>query len=208
MPDRLSEFKKYQAYIGDRTGLYKTIASHFKVVSALYPGSHIDVMPSFVIPDVTYIDNFKGTVKFFKEMEAVQLMVEKNKQYKQNCQIRFVDGDYREALDIEQVDLLISQFAGFVGQETKKYLKEGGILLCNDSHGDATLAFLDEDFELIGVVNSKNRIETKNLDQYFEFARKRPIDGGKVKKSMKGPNYKVKADNYIFRKSGPKALHV
>ncbi len=41
---------------------------------------------------------------------------------------------------IEPVDLIISQYAGFVGQETKRYLKEGGILLCNDSHGDATLA--------------------------------------------------------------------
>jgi hypothetical protein len=36
-------------------------------------------------------------------------------------------------LDVEPVDLIISQYAGFVGQATKKYLNTGGILLCNDN---------------------------------------------------------------------------
>jgi hypothetical protein len=32
-----------------------------------------------------------------------------------------------------------------VAQATKQFLKVGGILLCNDSHGDATLVRFDED---------------------------------------------------------------
>lgn len=36
------------------------------------------------------------------------------------------------------VDLIILQFAGIVGKDTKRYLKEGGILLCNNSHGNSS----------------------------------------------------------------------
>jgi hypothetical protein len=35
---------------------------------------------------------------------------------------------------------------------TKQFLKLGGIILCNGSHGDATLARFDEDFKFIGIV--------------------------------------------------------
>lgn len=58
------------------------------------------------------------------------------------------------------MDLIISQYAGFVGQATKVYLKKGGILLCNDSHGDATLAYCDSDYEFVGVINLNNMIDT------------------------------------------------
>ena len=196
----VNEFNTYKNSIGNRVDLYRSVAKTFHIYSALYPGSHIDIMPSFVIPDVTYIDNFKGTVKFFNEMETIHRFIDENKEYDGECKLNFIESDYKKSFEIEPVDLIISQFAGFVGQETKRYLKEGGILLCNDSHGDATLAFSDEDYTFVGVIVSNNKIETKNLDSYFKFARKRPIDIGKVKGTMKGPNYKVKAENYLFRK--------
>lgn len=197
-------FNQYKKAIGDRTDLYRTVCHAFQVKSALYPGSHIDIMPSFVIPQVTYIDSFKGTLQFFKDIEAVNALIHTQKTYEEACQIRFFAGDYKETYDIEQVDLLISQFAGFVGQETKAYLKDGGILLSNDSHGDATLAFMDEDYDFIGVVNARNQIETDHLDTYFQFARKRPIDLEKVKLTMKGPKYKEQANHYLFKKRSKK----
>lgn len=190
----------YQASIGDRTNLYKNVVDAFQIKSALYPGSHIDIMPSFVISDVTYIDSFKGTIAFFKEMNSIYGFIEKNKVFDGDFKLNFIGGDYRERFEIEKVDLLISQFAGFIGQETKRYLKKGGILLCNDSHGDATLAYCDEDYEFVGVVNPSNEIETQNLNSYFQFARKRPIDIQKVKETMKGPKYKESAENYLFKK--------
>lgn len=201
MMNIVNEFNVYKKSIGDRTSLYKIIAQNFQVKRALYPGSHIDIMASFVISDVIYIDNFKETIKFFKEMDAILRLIENNKTYEVNPQIVFFEGDYRNSFDIEPVDLIISQFAGFVGQDTKHYLKDGGILLCNDSHGDATLAYCDGDYEFIGIVNSMNVIETENLNIYFQFSRKRPIDIEKVRTTMKGPNYKVKADNYLFKKN-------
>lgn len=63
-----------------------------------------------------------------------------------------------------------------------------------------TLAYCDPDFEFIGVVDSTHKIETNHLDLYFQFARKRPIDVEKVKSTMKGPKFKLRADNYVFRK--------
>ncbi len=69
----------------------------------------------------------------------------------------------------------------------------------DDSHGDATLAYLDDAFEFIGVVDANNRIATQELDQYFQFARQRKIDIEKVKQTMKGPKYKHQVPNYLFR---------
>ena len=201
MGNIINEFYEYKKAIGDRTMLYRSVVQKFNVKTALYPGSHIDIMPSFVIPNVTYIDNFKGTIKFFEDMDIIISFIEKNRAYESAPKITFFSGDYRNAYDIEPVDLLISQFAGFVGQEAAQYLKKQGILLCNDSHGDATLAYCDEDYEFIGIVNSSNVIETENLDRYFQFARKRPIDIVKVRETMKGPNYKEKEANYLFRKT-------
>ena len=197
--DAIKAFTDYRQTIGDRVSLYKTVADAFQIESALYPGSHIDIMPSFVIPNVVYIDNFKGTVKFFGEMETIMAYVEKHKQYDADSRIAFFEGDYRDNFDISPVDLIISQFAGFVGQDTKRFLKKGGILLCNDSHGDATLAFCDDEFEFIGTLDSNNSLEMENLERYFKFARDRAIDFEKVRSTMKGANYKIKAENYLFK---------
>jgi SAM-dependent methyltransferase len=198
--DLINEFNTYRQSIGDRTGMYQILASTFNIETALYPGSHIDIMPSFVIPSVTYIDSFKGAIKFFEKLDDIYDLINQHKDYESSSVVAFIEGDYKDYYDLEEVDLIISQFAGFVGQDTKRYLKKGGILLCNDSHGDATLAYCDEDYELIAIVTSENTIEMDNLDQYFQYARKRPIDLEKVRLTMKGPKYKHRAANYIFRK--------
>ncbi len=198
MYDCIGEYKKYAASIGDRRSLYRAVAEKFNIASALYPGSHIDIAPSFVIPKVTYIDNFKGAIAFFRNIDKIRAFIASQKTYEEACEVVFYGKDYSEKIETEKVDLIISQFAGFVGQATKEYLKDGGILLCNDSHGDATMAFLDDDYELVGTVDSRYRIITTDLDKYFCFARKRDIDKEKVLKSMKGPKYKHMADNYLF----------
>jgi hypothetical protein len=102
-------------------------------------------------------------------------------------------------LDLEPVDLIVSQYAGFVGQATKKYLKTGGILLCNDSHVDATLSYFDDDFEFVGVIVN-NRIIDTNLENYFTMPKGKDIDLIKVKEKMKGPKYVSSVENYLFRK--------
>ncbi|KYG59477.1 hypothetical protein [Planococcus maritimus] len=196
----LEEYQEYIRKTGDRKALYKAVAKEYGVQKAIYPGSFIDISPSLVIPEVTYIDNFKGAIRFFKQMDGIQDYIEQHKEYPEACKISFIGQDYTEPLEIGQVDLIISQYAGFVGQETKQYLKPGGILLCNDSHGDATLARFDDDFELIGIVSDNDNIERDNLEEYFKLPKEKPVDFALVKEKMKGLKYSVAAENYLFRK--------
>jgi hypothetical protein len=196
----IEEYQTYTNKIGNRKALYKTVADKYNIKTAVYPGSHIDITPSLVIPKVTYIDNFKGAIKFFKDIESIKEYLEQKKDYSAPCGINFLGQDYNEPLDIEKVDLIISQYAGFVGQATKDSLKVGGILLCNDSHGDASLAKRDEDFKLIGIVDGKNRIQNKTLEQYFKLSNGKVVNINKVKEKMKGLKYKVMAENYLFQK--------
>jgi len=195
----IDEFLAYQEKIGDRKELYQVVAQIFKVKRALYPGSHIDLSPSKVIPTVIYIDSFKGAVKFFKHMDEIRQYLETEKTYKEPVEIDFYGEDYYHDFDLEPVDLIISQYAGFVSQATKRYLKKGGILLSNDSHGDATLAYHDKEFEFLGIINAKNELVTDGLDEYFKLDKK-TVNLDEVRKSMKLPKYKKRAENYIFKK--------
>lgn len=180
--------------------LYESVVYEYRIKTAIYPGSHIDIAPSMVIPKVTYIDNFKGAIDFFKHIDTIKQYIDKNKQYRGLFEITFIGADYNKPLNIKQVDLIISQYAGFVGQATKQLVKVGGTLLCNDSHGDATLVKFDKDYELIGVVDYKNKIQINNLENYFVSPKDKSIDFNLVKKKMKGLKYKVMAENYLFRR--------
>ncbi len=199
MSDCIKEFELYRSK-HNRKDLYKTVVEYFNIRSAIYPGSHIDINPSFIIPYVVYVDNFKGAIKFFKNKEIIEQYIEDNKEYEEISKFIFLGEDYHKIEKVEKVDLIISQYAGFIGQATKKYLKQGGILLCNDSHGDATLAFADKEFEFIGVIEEGNTIKTTNLEHYFKLKSKKKVDISIVTKTMKGPKYQVNASNYLFRK--------
>lgn len=201
MNNRIIEtYEEYANKLGNRKALYDVVVKKYGIKSAIYPGSHIDITPSLIIPKVLYIDNFKGAIKFFENMDIIKEYLEDNKEYSGTSEIEFIGEDYSLLLGIKQVDLIISQYAGFVGQATKQFLKTGGVLLCNDSHGDATLARFDEDFEFIGIINSENKIENNNLENYFILPKEKPIDLKIVKENMKGFKYKVVAENYLFRK--------
>ena len=199
MENNMRSYDEYMTKVGDRKELYRLIANEYNIRKAVYPGSHIDITPSIFIPEVVYIDSYKGAIQFFEDLASVNDYINKNKEYLDESKIIFYGVNYETDLNLEKVDLIISQFAGFVGHATKKYLQEGGILLANDSHGDATLAYLDDDYEFIGAIDSHNRIESSNLEKYFRFSREREIDIEKVMKTMKGPKYKYQACNYIFR---------
>lgn len=191
------EFETYMNKVGNREKLYDLITKEFNVKKALYPGSHIDITPSFFIPEVTYIDSFKGTKNFFNNLDDINRYVNLRKTYTKNPSIKFYNVDYYASLDVIDVDLIISLYAGFVSTATKRYLKHQGIILANDSHADATLLYHDEDFELIGVINNA-KITRNNVSQYF--LSKKPIDLENVKKNMKPPKYIKVAEYYLFRK--------
>jgi hypothetical protein len=142
--------------------------------------------------------------KFFDSPEVLEY-IKRRKTYKEAPDVTFHHQSYEEPIDETELsfDLLISQYGGFVSEVTKKYLKKGGILLANDSHGDAGLAFIDPDFKLIGIFEEQNGIyvlSAKDLDLYFI-----PKKGGLVSREYlrelrKGVLYTKNAPNYIFEK--------
>lgn len=202
----IEEYNKYfLSRQFDRLGLFEILKNKYAINKALYLGSHIHITPSLVFPEVVYVDSYEKFKRMVLSEEAKDF-IEKNKQYSTKPKYDFIKQNYSDKLDIDNdFDLLISQYAGFVSQAGKKYLMKGGILVANNSHGDASLANLDNDFELIAVANHTNnkwRVSENGLGEYF--VRK---DGNKdskteLLKTGKGPRYIKSASCYIFRHKG------
>ncbi|MDX1379377.1 MAG: hypothetical protein R3307_11045, partial [Anaerolineales bacterium] len=117
----------------ERLDLFRRLAEKFDVQRVLYAGSFVHITPSFVFPDVVYLDNDKRANLFFRDSRVRDFVAER-KSYPQDPKITFHFADYRNGFDeqSESFDLLISQYAGFVGQYCKHYLKKGGLLLANN----------------------------------------------------------------------------
>jgi hypothetical protein len=208
MPKKdMSAKQQYMKYFhnGDRREIFRLLAEKYRIQSAIYPGSYIDIGPSFYIPLTVYIDSFKKTNKFFDANDIMDF-ISKNREYTKTPIIRYHFSDYN--LDFgengEDFDLLISLYAGFVSESCKKYLKKNGILLVNNSHGDAGMAYLDEDYELIATIyksNGKYRLTDKNLDKYF-IPKNQGLNITKeyLKKINRGVGYTKTSSAYVFRK--------
>ena len=201
--------KLYKKYHVDKDytsiGLFRELNKKFNIDKVFYPGSHVHIVASLIFSNVTYADSFRNTNKFFEDKKTIDF-IRKNKEYPEDPVIRFYQQDYNKPfkdLGIE-FDLVISQYAGFVGQAAKPYLKKGGQLVCNNSHGDASMASLDPDFELIAVYKRKTddkfSISATSLNEYLKP--KKGIEPTKelLLKSMKGIAYTKSPSGYIFKK--------
>lgn len=189
----------------ERKSLFGQIQKKYSIQTALYPGSYVHITPSFFIPEVVYVDSFKNANKFFSHSDVVARFIENNKTYQASARFQFIYNDYQKplALGDSQFDLLISQWAGQISQSCKRYLKSGGILLANNSHADAGLAYLDPDYQLDAIVNhakGKFTITENGLETYFIPKNDQPITFDMLLKSGKGISYSKSAYGYIFRK--------
>jgi len=131
--------KQYQDYEEKmkRAALFKEL-KRFPIKKALYPGSYIHISPSFYFPEVVYVDNDRKAKRFFTH-QSIFAFIEENRTYSEKSIVRFHGQDYLEEISEEKnsFDLLISQYAGFISQHCKHYLRPQGYLLANNSHGDA-----------------------------------------------------------------------
>jgi len=186
-------------------GLFRAIKEIYDINNVFYPGSHVHITPSLIFSNVTYADSFRNTYKFFKETDTLDF-VRNQKEYPEEATIRFCQQDYKKPFKelAKEFDMIISQYAGFVGQAAKPYLKKGGILVCNNSHGDASMASMDKDFKLVAVyrryADDKFTISNKNLDEYLIPKNKNKPTKGELLKSMKGIAYTKSPSGYIFEK--------
>jgi hypothetical protein len=190
----------------ERIDLFRKVASGYDVQNALYPGSWIDVGPSFVIERVVYVDNFRTARPFFADPATIEL-VRSRKEYPGEPCVVFHAKDYTKPFgeELGSFDLLISQYAGFISTPCKQYLKVGGLLVANDSHGDASMAYIDPDFELVAVARRRGRkfsLSEKSLDTYFCPKRDIVVTPELLRETQKGVSYTRWASNYLLRRIG------
>ena len=170
----MNAIQAYQKYYTDRdyeqVDLFRLLRNKFAISKAIYPGSYIHVSPSFVFENVVYIDSDKNAIQFFQSNELINL-ARKRKEYDESPKIEFYGINYEDLIEEfhSQFDLLISQYAGFISLACKDYLRIGGYLLVNNSHGDAGLASIDKDYQLISTVHKargKYRLSQTSLEKY------------------------------------------
>lgn len=196
-------WERQDRHKGDRWRLFQEISIAVSANKVLYPGSYVDIAPSFVFDDVTYADVDKRAANFFADEVGVRQIIEEHNGNKE-ASVRFVSGDYR-ALDLEEqgYDLLISLYAGFISESCGYFLRIGGVLLVNSSHGDAALAALDARFEFIGVVESVNggyKVNNLKLGDYMVPKKSQIITREDIMKSGLGVEYTKSPFAYLFRR--------
>jgi hypothetical protein len=200
----MKKYEEYMKKVEDRNGLFNLLSKNFPIRRVLYPKSYFDITPSFYFPYTVYIDNDKKVKKFFKKAELIKDFIDENKEYSEDSFFRYFPNDHNERIDEYEnsFDLLISLYAGFISKHFKNYLKNGGLLLVNDSHGDASMAQLDNRFRLVAVINlsdSKYIISQKNLDQYFILKGHYVVTVKRLEEYQKGIDFTKKADFYLFK---------
>jgi hypothetical protein len=146
--------------------------------------------------------------KAFNDSDLIQY-IEKHSEYQDKPKIKFHKSDYRDKFgeDTESFDLLISLSSGFVSQACGSYLKKDGLLFVNNDHYDASMAYVDPQFELIGVFKTAGEyIELKqSIHRYFVTTRGKRISLEMVKdNSQRSPSkarhkLKKKAHFYLFQ---------
>lgn len=188
----------------DRAGLFQALTETFEIQSGLYPGSFAHITPSFFVPTVVYVDTDRRCPRFFTDPLTLQYVTAR-KQYRQPSSIRFHGADFSEELPEpdEAFDLLISLYAGFISQHCVRYLRPEGVLVVNNSHGDAPLAHLNPAYELVGVVQRRGerfKLSFDDLDAYFVTKAGKPLCKEEILKSRRGPAYTKSPYAYLFKK--------
>lgn len=198
---------KQDQHHGDRHRLFSVIAEAIDAATVLYPGSYVDVAPSFVFPAVTYVDVDDRADRFFADVDGVAEIIASTIGSSADRDVRFLHRDYRDELALAEgtFDLLISLYAGFVSEHCTRYLKVGGMLLVNPSHGDAAMASIDGRYQLWAAVTSaagRYRIDRSRLDQYLIPKRDTDVTAELLHERGRGIDYTKPAFAYLFERIG------
>ncbi len=196
---------KQDQHTGDRWRLFRAVGSAIDANRVLYPGSYVDVAPSFVWPSVAYVDSDRRAERFFDDVDGVQELIAGHEPPPLERETIFRPGDYTTELGLEDeaFDLLISLYAGFVSERCTRYLKIGGTLLVNPSHGDAAMASIDERYTLRGVVVHRSghySVSESHLDSYLQPKKAIELTPDYLHDSGRGIAYTKSPFAYLFER--------
>ena len=193
--------------VGDRRQLFSAVADAVEAVTVLYPGSYVDLTPSFVWPSVTYVDVDRRANRFFGDADGVRELLDENNADARGHTVRFIHTDYQQRLDLRDgsFDLLISLYAGFVSEHCTRFLRVGGYLLANPSHGDAAMASIDTRYgpsAIVGASGGSYRVTTADLDTYLVGKRDVEVNVEHLHRTGRGIDYTRSAFAYLFQRVG------
>lgn len=192
----------------DRSRLFEAVSHTTDAGRVLYPGSYIDIAPSFHFDDVTYVDTDRRAARFFAQRDAVHEIVDRHRGTtgsSRTFHFAFHRHDFTTNLPIadESIDLLISLYAGFVSEYCTRYVGLGGHLVVNSSHGDAAMASIDPRWRLVAVVDrsgDRYRVGTERLDDHLIPKRGFPPTHAELHRLGRAIAYTRTAAAYLFRK--------
>ena len=189
---------------GDRLRLFAAVAEFVGDTTVLYPGSFVDIAPSFVFDTVTYVDSDRRAAKFFGDENGVDELIEQHRTRPGRADWRFLATDYRSELEVPPVGLLVSLYAGLISEHCTGHLQPGGWLLANPSHGDVAMAALDPRYTLGAVIDARSSrysISDSRLHEYL--VPKRPIDltPELVRERGRGIAYTKSPFAYLFQRT-------
>lgn len=201
---RLVTWTQYRDSIGDRSELFAAVADTWPIDRALYPGSYVDLSPSTAISRVTYVDTDARAARYFAEPERVRAELAGSARPGAATEVGFLTSDYTRPLEVADgsVDLVISLFAGPVWEHCRRYLRPGGWLLANTSHGDASLAALDPSLRLVGVAHHRDGrylVSTDRLEGYLMPQRPEAADPEQIRRTGRGIAYTRSAFAYVLQ---------
>lgn len=202
-----TSWKAQDRHAGDRLRLFSAVAGGVPVSRALYPGSFVDVAASFVFPSVIYVDTDRRAKAFFDDVDGVAELIADSQTTPGLRKVEFIAADYRTELELreESFDLLVSLYAGFVSEHCTRYLRLGGHLLVNPSHGDAAMASLDPRYRLVAVVKSTGsggyRIDARDLDGYLIPRKRQPLTVERLHQLGRGIGYTRSPFAYLFERT-------
>ncbi len=154
---------------------------------------------------MTYVDVDRRAGRFFEDEGGIADLLAEHGVDPDHHAVRFVHADYSGDLDLadRSFDLLVSLYAGFVSEHCTRYLRLGGFLLVNPSHGDAAMASLDSRFRLRGVVVSRSggySVRTGELDTYLLPKRDVQITVEFLHGTGRGVAYSRSSFAYLFER--------
>lgn len=195
---------KQNQHAGDRLRLFTAVSQAIDVAAALYPGSYVDVAASFAFASVTYVDSDARAARFFSDSTGVDEIIAQHGSPAEERTWGFIGVDYTTDLGLSDAsfDLLISLYAGFVSEACTRYLRPGGWLLVNPSHGDAAIASIDPRYRLVGVVQSRSgnySVSERNLASYLIPKRNAEVTAELIHESGRGIGYTKSPFAYLFQ---------
>jgi len=206
VPDRTRDLwiKQHQS-VGDRHQLFAAVADAVQATTVLYPGSYVDLTPAFIWPSVTFVDVDRRANQFFSDPDGISGLQTEFGPGPSAHAVRFLHSDYQEPLDLadNSFDLLISLYAGFVSEHCTRYLRVGGHLLVNSSHGDVAMASIDPRYRLHAVVAASHgvhRVTSTDLDTYLIPKRAIEVTREHLHQTFRGIAYTRSPFAYLFER--------